>query len=232
MLDLFKKVKLLSIVGGIFLLIVTGCKLDENDPEPLPPVAYVSLYQASPNSPDLNIILDDKVISNGFEYADQTGYLRFLTGNRTLAFGPSGADNVVIDTTMTFEENKAYSVFVVDEYEDVDVLVLSDNTDTPAEGKAKVRFLNLSPDAPEVSLKEADSTSALFEGQAFKEASEFVEVDAGKYSFEVNDASGDVKLSVPNATLLNGFSYTVLVRGYKLPTHGSTNVLSAEIIVD
>jgi len=231
-MDFLKNVKLLSIVGGTFLLTVTGCKLDNNDPEPLPPVAYVSLYQASPDSPDLNIILDDKVISNGFEYSDQTGYLRFLTGNRTLAFGPSGADNVVVDTTMKFEENKAYSVFVVDEFENVDVLVLSDNTDAPADGNAKVRFLNLSPDAPEVSLKQADSTTVLFEGQAFKDASEFIEVDAGRYNFEVNDASGNIKLSIPNAILQDGFSYTILVRGYKTPTHGNTNVLSAEIIVD
>lgn len=233
MKDFFKNYRFLSIVGGIFLLTVTGCDLDGDDPEPLPPIAYVSLYQASPNSPDLDIILDDKVITNGFEYTDHTGYLRFITGDRKLEFGPTGADNVVIDTTMKFEEGKAYSVFVVDTYQEADILILNDNTDAPADGKAKVRFLNLSPDAPEVNLAEADSLTPLFTGQIFKEDSEFTEVDARTYNFVVKSASGDeVLLSMPNAVLLDGFSYTVLVRGFKTPPGGSTTVLSSELIVD
>jgi hypothetical protein len=228
----FRQVKFLSIVGGTFLMLATGCKLDQ-DTEPLPPAAYVSVYNASPNSPGLNIILDSKVINNtSLDYSDQTGYLRFFAGNRKLEFGPFGATNVVADTTMKFEDSKAYSVFVVDNYQDVDLLVLNDNTDAPAAGKAKVRFLNLSPDAPEVDLADADNATPLFTGLTFKEPSEFIEVDAKKYTFQVKSSSGDVLLSMPNSVLLEGWSYTVLVRGYKTPPNGSQSVLSSELIVD
>ena len=230
----FEKIKFLSIVGGTFLLVVTGCKLD-NDEEPLPSVAYVSIYQASPNSPGLNIILDEKVINGGesFEYTDHTGYLRFFTGNRTLEFGPFGASNVVTDTTMKFEDAKAYSVFVVNTYQKVDLLVLNDDTSAPAAGKAKVRFLNLSPDAPEIDLQVVDTGVPVITGQSFKEASEFVEVDARKYDFQVKTASGtDMLLTLPNAALLEGWSYTIIVRGFKTPPVGSESVLSAELIVD
>lgn len=227
-----KNVKLLSIVGGT-LLTVAGCSLNSDADQPLPPVSYVSLYQASPNSPDLKIVLDQKTIANSFEYTDHTGYLRFFTGDRKLEFGPASADNVVLDTTMKFEENKAYSIFVVDTYQKADMLVLNDNTDAPAEGKSKIRFLNLSPDAPEVSLVEKDSQASLFEGQGFKETSDFIEVDAGSHNFVVKTASGgEVLLSLPNAVLLKGWSYTVLVRGFKEVPSGSTSVLSAELIVD
>src|SRR5690348_12292446 len=127
MRDFLGKVKVLSIVGGIFLLVATGCKLD-NGEEALPPAAYVSLYQASPDSPSLNIILDQKVINDGkFDYTDHTGYLRFFAGSRTLQLGPAGANNVVADTTMKFEDGKAYSVFVVNTYNKVDLLVLNDD---------------------------------------------------------------------------------------------------------
>ncbi len=227
-----KNVKLLSIVGGIFLLAMS-CDDGGSDAEPLPPVSYVSLYQASPNSPDLNIILDDKLINNEFKYTDHTGYLRFVTGERTLEFGPAGASNIVADTTLKFEEGKAYSIFVVDTYQNADILVLNDDTDAPASGKAKVRFLNLSPDSPELNLQEVEMSSPLFTGLEFKEPSEFVEVDARKYNFAVKTTSGEnVVLSLPNAVLLDGWSYTVLVRGFKTPPGGSTSVLSAELIVD
>jgi len=62
---------------------------------------------------------------------------------------------------------------------------------------------------------------------------DFVEVDAKKYAFNVKLASGsDVLLTLPNAVLLEGWSYTVVVRGFKTPPDGSDKVLSAELIVD
>ena len=219
-------------MGGTFLLVATGCKLDDAQ-DTLPPAAYVSLYQASPDSPGLNIILDQKVINDGkFDYTDHTGYLRFFAGNRTLQIGPAGANNVVADTTMKFEDGKAYSVFVVDTFNKVDLLVLDDNTDSPAAGKAKVRFLNLSPDAPDVDLQVADTGAPLATGVSFKEPTGFTEIDANKYAFQVKASSGDVLLSLPNTVLLDGWSYTVIVRGFKNPPNGSENVLSAEVIVD
>lgn len=232
MRDFLGKIKILSIVGGIFLLVVTGCKLD-NGEEALPPSAYVSLYQASPDSPSLNIILDQKVINDGkFDYTDHTGYLRFFAGNRTLQLGPAGANNVVADTTMKFEDGKAYSVFVVNTYNKVDLLVLNDDVTAPAGGKAKVRFLNLSPDAPALDLQVGATGAAITTDVSFKEPSGFTDIDADKYAFEVKATSGDVLLSLPNVVLLDGWSYTIIVRGFKDPPVGSQSVLSAEVIVD
>lgn len=231
--NLIKQTKLFTLVGGGLMLGLASCNLDDDKDAVLPPTAYVNLYNASPNSPGLNIIVDQRVINNNsFDYADQTGYLRFYTGDRKLGFGPYGADNVVADTTVKFEEGKAYSVFVVDNFQEPDFLILSDDTPQPADGKAKIRFLNLSPDAPEVNLLEADS--ALFSGQAFKETSSFVEVDAKVHNFEVKltSGNGEVLLTVPNAGLTSGWTYTVIVRGYKTPPGGSNAALSAEIIPD
>ena len=84
-----------------------------------------------------------------------------------------------------------------------------------------------------MSLKETDSETPLVADVAFKEPSEFIEVDAKKHNFVITSASGnEVQLSMPNAVLLEGWSYTVLVRGFKTPPGGSENVLSAELIVD
>lgn len=230
---LMKQMKLFALVGGVLMLGLTACDLDDDDDAVMPPTAYVSLYNASPDSPGLSIIVDQRVINNNsFDYADNTGYLRFYTGDRKLEFGPFGANNVIADTTVKFEQDKAYSVFIVDNFQDPDFLVLSDETPQPAEGKAKVRFLNLSPDAPDVDLLEEGSDTPLIAGQSFKETSEFVEVDAKVHDFEVKLSSGDgdVLLTVPNADLKNGWSYTIIVRGFQTPPAGSNSVLSAEII--
>lgn len=226
------RIALMGCVGGI-LLIASSC-LDKDDQNVVPiEVAYVSLYQASPNAPDLDIIVDNRQINSGpFNYAEYTGYLRFYTGQRNIRFGPFGASNVNVDTTLNLENGKAYSVFVVDEYENAGVLVLNDEVDAPAEGKAMVRFLNLSPDGGNVSLNAADNSTPWFADQAFKATSEFKEVDAKLYNLAVTNASGTGVLSVPDTDFRGGRYYTILVRGYQTPPAGNNHVLSAEVIVD
>ena len=222
---------LMLVVCTVFML--TSCNNDDADFEP-EEVALVSIYNASPNSPALDIGIDNRQLNiYPFDYTDYTGYLRFFTGSRNISFTPANANNVVVDTAFQFVANRAYSLFAVDDYEDLKVLRLEDSSDSPSEGKAKIRFIHLSPDAPGLQLSADDQNSNIVDETAFLDASSFVEVDANSYSFMItspNDANID--LSIPNVSLQQGYYYTVLVRGYNTPPNGNNNVLSAEIIVN
>lgn len=228
------RVGMVGVFASASLVCMTSCLDDDSQPSQPDAVAFVSLFNASPDAPDLDIVVDNRQInSNPFEYADYTGYLRFFTGERNLKFGPFGASNIVVDTTVTFEVGKAYSVFVVDEYSDAGIIVLNDNSEDPASGKAKIRLVNLSPDTPDATLKVDGETSAVVEPQPFKEASDFIEVDAKTYDFKVTSDNGsEVVLDVPDVDLQTGWFYTIIVRGYKTPPAGNTNVASAQVIVN
>jgi hypothetical protein len=124
-------------------------------------------------------------------------------------------------------------MFVVDEYDNANLLVLNDNSENPASGKAKIRFLNLSPDSEEMSLIANGGQNPLFSGQAFMETSDFIEVDAQEFDFQVMSTSGnDNVLSIPDIDLRSGWFYTIVVRGYENPPGGNTNVVSAEVVVN
>lgn len=222
-----------ALIAGTALL-MTGClNDDDNNVTPIDvPVSYVSLYNASPDAPALNILVDNRPLtSSPFGYADNTGYLRFYTGERNLKFGPYGADNVTVDTVVTLVDNKAYSIFVVDNFQHAEVLVLTDTSaSAPAAGKAMIRFVNLSPDAQPLSLKVKDASGTLTGETSFKEATDFMPVDANSsYNLDVVSAAG-TELNLPNVSLREGVYYTLLVRGYKTPPSGNTNVLSGEVI--
>ena len=221
----------LGVLGSLAFLL-TSCDLndDDNNVQPIP-VSYVSIYNAVPNAPDLDLTVDSRLVnSRPFEFGDNTYYLNFYTGGRKFQISPYGANNVVVDTTLTLVDGNAYSVFFVDEFNKAKILVTNDSAALSNPEKVKVRLINLSPDASPVTLKVKDDTIALTEGQAFKKASGFVELDPKTYSFEITSAGGEQPIVIPNVELEAGEVRTIVVRGYRTPPAGNTNVISAEII--
>jgi hypothetical protein len=216
-----------------FMLVAFSSCLDDDDsPVPNTPVAFVSLYHGSPDAPQLDIEVDNNQINaTPFEYAEYTGYLRFYTGNRNLKFGPYASSSVNIDTTVTFEPNKAYSVFVADEFENGEVVVLNDNAEPAASGKAKVRIINLSPDAGNVDFTVVGETDTWATDLEFKDATEFTDVDAGEFDFEVRSSDdSELLLSLPNTQLQSQYFYTIVIRGYDTPPDGNTNFLAGQVV--
>lgn len=226
---MFRVVAIVMAVCSAFVF--ASCDVGNDDVKPMP-VAYVTLYNASPNSPDLDIVVDERQINAyPFEYADNTGYLPFYTGSRDIEFSPYNANNVVADTTVTLLDQHAYSMFVVDQYEHAEILILEDTSAAaPAEGKAMIRVVNLSPDAAPVALHEKDETSALTANLSFKDASEFFEVDGKTYDFEIVSSGSESTLNLNDINLAPGTYHTIVVRGYRTPPSGNTNVISAEVI--
>jgi hypothetical protein len=224
-----------ALTGGFVgvLLLASSCLDDRNENIEPTKVAYVSLYHASPDAPDLDIIVDDRRINNNpFDYADYTGYLPFYTGSRNLRFGPNGAHNIVVDTTLELTDQKAYSIFVVDNYQHAEVLVTEDEGD-PSEGEAMVRFLNLSPDAPPLDLHNDETGTPLFDDQSFKATSAFKSLTAGTFDLRVTTGDGAQEmLLIPDATLVAGRFYTVIARGYQIPPAGNTHVFSSQVLVE
>lgn len=230
--SIFSYLKPLLLIFTIIVLLAS-CTEDEEKfvTEPVE-VAYVSIYHASPDAPDFDIIVDDRVINaRPFDYSSHSGYLNFLTGDRTIRFNATNADNALIDTTFTFEQGKAYSIFAADRVSRIEALLVEDSAASPSANKAMVRFVNLSPDAASFDVSSPEWSAPLFTGQSFKEASAFKEVDARRYTFEVRNAGEEQALvSAVNIDIQPGRYYTIISRGFSTPPAGNTNGLSVEVI--
>jgi len=219
------------IVCSIALVLLLASCLDDDDRQNQPvPLAYVSIYHGSPNAPELDVLVDDKAI-NRLEFTDYTGYLNFYTGDRNFKINPFNASNALVDTTINFVDGGFYSVFIVNDLSSVEALAVRDSASSPGSGKAKVRFINLSPDAPALDLSSTENSAPVFTSQAFKKPSEFLEVDAKEYAFDVKTSGGtDSLVSVSDVELREGNFYTIIVRGFANPPAGNNNELSVEVI--
>ena len=119
----------------------------------------------------------------------------------------------VISATLPLDAGKDYTVVALNTLANIEPLVLTDNNAAPAAGKAHVRFVHASPDAPAVDVA-VKGGPVIFSNVAFKGVGDYTPVDAGTYNLEVRLAgTNTVALDVPNVTLSDGSVYTVFAMG-------------------
>lgn len=189
----------------------------------------VNVTHASPDAPAVHVLVDDIVVTDtALTYPNSTGYLTINAGTRNIKVNASGSSMNVIDNVLTLHADKSYSVFAVNFLSNIEPLILEDDLSTPEPGKAHIRFLHASPDAPTVDITLTDGTT-VFNDIAFKSATPFTPLDAGSYNLQVRTADGvTVVLNLPGIVLENGKIYTVFAKGSLNGTGGEN--LGAEII--
>lgn len=220
---------LLTFVSAISL---AACSDDENTTAPTPTSkANVLVVHASPDAPGVDLLVDNTVAGTNLTFPNNTGYLQVNAGTRNVKVNVSGTSTTVIQADLNLMENKFYSVFAVNQVSAIEPLVLEDNLTNPASGKAHVRFIHLSPDAPAVNITLTDGT-IVFGNVAFKGSVDFTPLDAGTYNLQVRDAATNstVVLDLPNITLQAGKIYTVFAKG--LLSGSGAQALGAQIIVN
>jgi hypothetical protein len=223
-----KHLKLLPKVILAFLITLTivSCKKDKD--EPAPPVSGLSFVNASPDAPSVNLYVDQNKVNNDlFSYGDHLDYLNARSGNREV-FAYEGSEKKV-SGEITMEEGKMYSLFLTGKWDDAEFVLLEDTLKQPETGKAHIRFLNMSSDAPALDLGLTDGSTLISEKE-YKKNSGFIEVEGDtKYNFVIrNHAATQDTVGLTAMTLEAGHIYTIWANGLKAGT-GATS-LGGEII--
>ena len=191
----------------------------------------VLVVHASPDAPGVDLLVDGIVVNaQALEYPNNTGYLSPSAGTRNINVNVSGTSTTVIDATLTLAPNAAYTVFAADVVSNITSVVFEDDLNAPASGKAHVRFIHLSPDAPAVDITLTDGT-VVFGDTEFKESTAFTPLDAASYDLQVRLAgTSTVVLDLPGIVLTDGKIYTVFAKG--LVSGSGDQALGAEIIIN
>lgn len=210
-----------------------SCKDDDDDmtPAPVPTYAGLMVTHASPDGPGVDLLVDNVKINNAaLNYPGNTPYIPVTSGSRNIKVIVGGTPTTVIDATLPLAANKSYSVFAIDSVSVISALAIEDNLANPAAGKAHIRFIHLSPDAPAVDVA-LDGGAVVFGDYTFKEYSDFTPLDAGTYDLEVRVAgTSTVALDIDPIVLSAGKIYTVFAKGF-LGGMGS-QALGAQVIIN
>jgi hypothetical protein len=206
---------------------------------PTPETAKVMVVHASPNAPGVDLLVDNtKVNTSALTFPNNTGYLAVNAGARNFKVNVTGTTTTVIDATPTLVKDVNYSVFAIDSVSKISPIITVDDLTAPAAGKAHIRFIHLSPNAPAVDVSVVGQAAGvgIFTNRTFNKTITagqyaFTPVDAATYNLEVRVAgTTTVALAVGNVTLVAGKIYTVFAKGFLGGTGGQA--LGAQIIAN
>lgn len=195
-----------------------------------PATALLKVIHASPDAPAVDLYLDGVKAGSDLTFPNNTGYLNIPAGTRSLKVNVAGSMTTAISADLMFDAGKNYSVFAVNRVANIEALVLQDDLTMPAAGKAHVRFVHLSSDAPAVDITTKDGT-VVFPNVSFKKFTNFTPLNSGSYDLQVRLAgTSTVVLDLNGIRLDSGKIYTVFARGFVSGSGGTA--LNAQIIVN
>jgi LPXTG-motif cell wall-anchored protein len=177
--------------------------------------AKVRVVHASPDAPAVDVYLDGAKVLTNVPFFTASDYLDVPAGPHDIKVTPTGdANTAVIDAKgVSVEAGKAYTVAATGKLAELKPTVYADNLSAPAAGKAHVRVVHASPDAPAVDIK-VKGGPALISNLAFPKDSGYLPVDAGSYDLTVNAAGTDtVALDLPGVKLEAGKIYDIFAVG-------------------
>ncbi len=179
-----------------------------------PAPSYIRLLHASPNTPAVDIYANGSPIARNLSYRQFTEYFAIPGGNYNIVVFPSGqTTNPVLSTNINIPGGSIFTVSAIGLSPDITLLPVEEPRMNIPSGKLMLRFVHLSPNAPNVDLVMQNGVVA-FSNVAYKGITQYIPVNPGIYTFNLNVAgSGQRILYVPNIRLEAGRFYTIYAIG-------------------
>ncbi len=174
-------------------------------------MAFVRVVHASPGAGTVDVFVDGAPLLKSFTFGSITGCVSVPAGPHKIQVAPAGKGigSSVITQTATVSAGVPYTVAAIGTASTgFSLAAFADNN--LVSNMAKVRVYHLSPDAGAVNVAAGGST--VITGLTYTNASGYLSVPAGSYTFAVTATQAGATVNVP-ATLSNGMVYSVFAVG-------------------
>ncbi len=192
---------------------------------------------ASPGFGPVDVIFDgNKFNTTGVAYGGNTGYKPLLEGSHVMNITSTGTTTSLYDVNLSTAASINQSFFIYDRPNSLQVFAVQDNLNTPAAGKANIRFFHLSPGSTVIDMGTINASvfTPIFSARSFESSStaytnaSFTSINAGTYSFEIRvNGAGVTILTVNNIVMQEGKNYTLFAKGI---SGNATTPLGLEVI--
>lgn len=191
--------------------------------------ATLRVVNASPSYSTLDFYVDDSVLLSGVASGTASGYASVDAGTAlATSFTRAGSATPLTETDRTLSGDTPYTVIAYGWEGALRTFQVAETESAPDSGKAKIRTINLAPDAGALDVYVTGVTDALSDvspvnaGVSGGSLSSFSTLTQGTYRIRVTAAGdkSDVRLDMPSVTLASGEIASLVIE----PTSGGVLV--------
>jgi len=168
--------------------------------------AYVKVIHASPDAPNVDVLVDNVVVLTNVPYQAASSYLAVPAGTRNIKVNATGTSTSVINADVAVVGGMYYTVMATGLVAAIQPLVLTDDYASPAAGNVKVRLVHGAASAPTVDIyvtapgADISGIAPTLTAVPFRGYSDYLEVPAGNYQVRVTLA-GTKTVAIDSGTL-------------------------------
>lgn len=199
----------------LFIVALAGFASCKNNDNVFPKTATVGLNIINASNDTLNLFINGTRQNNlTLTSGGQSFYLPVPAGAQNYQFKKSGGVDILFSVPLTLKTDSVNNSLYITEltttgsFSTVDVL---DTTGINLKPKAKIRFVNASPDAGDLNVTVGSKVS--FNAIAFKKTAAFTLIDTGLMAMKVKRVGSDVASVDTSITLAAGHMYTLFSKG-------------------
>ncbi len=221
MIRVAKFIKTGVILPLLAAFVLVACKKSDSmsDYTPIRELAQVEIVHAAAGLGALDVAFDNNRLGvSTFNFTDRVDYLRATPGNRNFKvfFAAAASSTPYFNKDINLEAGRHYTVFIVDTASQMDAVLVRDSSRAAGNDSVRLRFANMSPDAPALDLYVKGDPTPVATNITYKSAGEFFSYKSGlNVVFEIRRTGQSEVIATSDAvSLVNSKIYTVWSGGY------------------
>lgn len=197
-----------GLFAAIILLLPSSLVQAQNSVE-------VRFIQTAPDSGPVDIYVDSTPVFKNVSFSAISNYFAIAPGNHTIRILRGGEDPStpsLIEATLPFVENRDYSLVLIGQNSQFELLNLEDNNTPTLENKARVRYTHAVTGGPGIDVCIVERTC--FISNLNYKGSATHDLDATNYLIDIRQHNtNNVVMNRPNEPFRDGFSYACFAIG-------------------
>lgn len=176
---------------------------------------YVRFINATPDAPSVDIYFDDKKLFSDLSFGNVTNYFSLVPKTYSVKLYETGTNRKpIITETFEIKPNSGSTVNITFENNEIAFFSMDDSNKNINPLLSYVRFINLAPTAPLLSLRLPDEDGrVLFNEASYLETNEYYPLSPGIYNFIVSTSDGNFLKYISNIELTRNLFITIYMIG-------------------
>ncbi|OLS37785.1 DUF4397 domain-containing protein [Bacillus sp. MRMR6] len=175
--------------------------------------AKIRFLHTSPDAQDVDIYINGHLILKNLAFKQISNYLSLTAGKYHIDIYPAGNMlDSVLNKKISIEPGKSYTFAAIHPVKKLRLLSFVNEPTVPV-NESKIRFIHLSPNAPEIDIA-VTKRDVVFPNISYKETTDYLGISPMSVDFELREAgSTKVIFPIPKADFKPNQAYTITIVG-------------------